>query len=317
MSLSRRHNSQNRGFTIVELIVVIAIIAILAAVSVVGYGAWRTSATKTQVRSDLNAAAAAMENHRTFNNGYPTTIPATFTVSEDVVLALQAGSSGSVYCIDGTSTADPSIQYFIASGYSGEGAIEGTCLTRPTPPPAPEDAPASLVATTVSSTQVDLSWGAVSGLGVSYTLQRSTDAGFASIVGAISGLTDTTWSSTELSPNTNYFYRVRADNAGGSSDWSTVAAATTTAVLPAPVVASSQAGPGSASFSWPAVPGATAYTLEYRINGGAWTEGLTTQDVLTYSINAGHNNTVDVRVVSIDTGGSSSGYGVASITTSL
>ena len=76
------------GFTIVELIVVISVIAILAAVTFVGYNGWRYSAISAQVKSDLQGAAAAMETARSFGEGYPESIPATYTPGEGVVLLI-------------------------------------------------------------------------------------------------------------------------------------------------------------------------------------------------------------------------------------
>ena len=60
MHIFRKQN----GFTIIELLVVVAVIAILATVIVVSYGGWRTSINTSVVKSDLTAAATAMENGR-------------------------------------------------------------------------------------------------------------------------------------------------------------------------------------------------------------------------------------------------------------
>ncbi|RWZ78826.1 MAG: pilus assembly protein [Candidatus Microsaccharimonas sossegonensis] len=49
------------GFTIVELLVIIAVIGILAGVSILGYGAWKKQTIVSQLKSDLNGAAQAME----------------------------------------------------------------------------------------------------------------------------------------------------------------------------------------------------------------------------------------------------------------
>ncbi|MEI6229052.1 MAG: prepilin-type N-terminal cleavage/methylation domain-containing protein [Candidatus Saccharibacteria bacterium] len=62
---------KSKAFTIIELVVVITVIGILATITVVGYGNWRQSVDESVVKSDLQAAAAAMENYRSFNGGYP------------------------------------------------------------------------------------------------------------------------------------------------------------------------------------------------------------------------------------------------------
>ena len=58
---SRAKKITTRGFTIIELVVVITVIAILAAIVVIGYGSWRNSVAKKEVFSDLSMAASAME----------------------------------------------------------------------------------------------------------------------------------------------------------------------------------------------------------------------------------------------------------------
>ncbi len=122
MSISIR--GYKRGFTIVELSVVIAIIGILVAISIVGYGAWRERTAKTEVQSDLKQAASAMENARNFDNGYPATLPNSFTASQNVTVTL-AGDANS-FCIDGVSKVVPTIAYFINST-DHKDPVQGTC----------------------------------------------------------------------------------------------------------------------------------------------------------------------------------------------
>lgn len=61
---------QLRGFTVVELIIVIVVIAILAAL-VVGYNGVQDGAAKVSLQSDLSNAASALERDRQHDNGYP------------------------------------------------------------------------------------------------------------------------------------------------------------------------------------------------------------------------------------------------------
>ena len=97
-----RGRASLRGFTIVELILVITVIGILAAISVIGYGNWRQSVTIGQLKSDLNGAAAAMEASRNFGNTYPTTVPSSFVPSNGVVLGGGATNGGLNYCVAAT-----------------------------------------------------------------------------------------------------------------------------------------------------------------------------------------------------------------------
>ena len=60
-----------RGFTIVELLVVIVVIGILATLTMFGYQRWRQDTVRTAISADLQAAAQAMTQYRNFNNEYP------------------------------------------------------------------------------------------------------------------------------------------------------------------------------------------------------------------------------------------------------
>ena len=68
-----RAHTKTRGFTIVELAVVIAVIALLATVSVVGYSAWQRDIAKDVLKSDLTAATAQLKNDLNWNDAYPET----------------------------------------------------------------------------------------------------------------------------------------------------------------------------------------------------------------------------------------------------
>jgi lysophospholipase L1-like esterase len=88
-------------------------------------------------------------------------------------------------------------------------------------------APATLTATAVSASQVDLSWSAAAEA-TGYRVERSTDgASWASLASLAGGVTS--HSDTGLSAGTTYRYRVVATNAGGESPPSPVATATTPA----------------------------------------------------------------------------------------
>ncbi len=88
-------------------------------------------------------------------------------------------------------------------------------------------APATLTATAVSASQVDLSWSAVADA-TGYRVERSADgASWASLAQLAGGVTS--HSDTGLAPATTYHYRVVAANAGGESPPSPVATATTAA----------------------------------------------------------------------------------------
>ena len=212
------------GFTIVELVVVISIIGILAGITAVSYIGWQESSIKSQLKSDLNGVASAMEDARTFNNAYPiSTIPSTFKPSEKVTLVAfdNSGDNGKTYCIDAVSSRDASIHYYIDSESGNKGGQLGRCEDRVSSP----NIPANLLASSPTSDSISLSWSSVVGAS-SYTVQIADNS---AMVGASALVTQAglTYISSGLSPGTKYYYRVTATISGVASGWSSVASNTT------------------------------------------------------------------------------------------
>lgn len=114
-----------RGFTIVEIVIVVAVIGILAAVSIIGYGAFSRNAAENTMKSDLKGTAASLESYRNFNNDYPATLGNGERVqSKDNTVTYIKRTTG--YCIEVTSTKSTN-RFYKTEGGEGEGAC---------PPPA-------------------------------------------------------------------------------------------------------------------------------------------------------------------------------------
>ncbi|MFN8587245.1 MAG: LamG-like jellyroll fold domain-containing protein [Candidatus Eisenbacteria bacterium] len=97
------------------------------------------------------------------------------------------------------------------------------------PPPTPAD-PTGLTASATTHDQVLLAWTDVAINETAYEVERSTTgAGGPFTLLATLGANATGYTDFAVSPLSSYCYRVRAGNAGGNSNWSATACATTTA----------------------------------------------------------------------------------------
>ncbi len=98
-------------------------------------------------------------------------------------------------------------------------------------PPLPA-APSNLAATSPAPGQIDLLWTDNSTEEVTFTVERKLGVG--GLWGAVATLdvNTITYSDRGLAPDTTYYYRVKANNAAGSSAYSNEANATTAATIP-------------------------------------------------------------------------------------
>ena len=128
--------------------------------------------------------------------------------------------------------------------------------------------PAGLQATAGDSI-VEVEWNTVSGA-TAYQLQRSANAG--SSWTTLSNDAESPYEDTDVSNGTEYWYRVRATNAAGESDWTSEVAATPMTVPSAPNNVQATAGDETVDLSWDSVSGADTYTVKRATSpGGPYT----------------------------------------------
>jgi len=120
------------------------------------------------------------------------------------------------------------IRAFNAGGHSNY-SNPATATTLPVPPAAP----GNLIATTVSSARVNLTWEDKSANEDSFRIERKTGAAGAYKLLATLTANTKNFSNFGLTPNTEYFYRIRALNKGGFSEYSNEAGVTTLPLAPA------------------------------------------------------------------------------------
>jgi hypothetical protein len=127
----------------------------------------------------------------------------------------------------------------ISDAFSVAGQVvmaDGIRFVRVTAPPAPPAAPSNLIATGVSSSQINLAWSDNSTDESNFVVSRSLNTGGPFTDIATLGANVTSYSDSGLSASTTYYYSVRASNAGGISPNSNEAFATTQAPPAVPAV---------------------------------------------------------------------------------
>ena len=105
-------STASRGFTIIELLIVIVIIGILVAITAVGFNGITKSAKEASAKSDLKQAATQLEvdKAKSSNNQYPST---TSGLKSSPSTILEITSTGTTYCLSAISA--PNIAFHITT----------------------------------------------------------------------------------------------------------------------------------------------------------------------------------------------------------
>ncbi|MVM39318.1 hypothetical protein GO730_20040 [Spirosoma sp. HMF3257] len=154
----------------------------------------------------------------------------------------------------------------------------------------PPATPARLTATVVSFSQINLAWADLSGNESGFQLERSPNGTDSWTKIADLSADATSYSDQGLSPQTHYYYRVRAINAAGPSGYSNTADATTPVGPPAAPqsLVATAASTTQINLTWTSVATATNILIEQSPNGtDSWTQiASVAGDATTYG-NAG------------------------------
>lgn len=219
------------GFTLVEVTIIIVVIAILAGVTIVGYGAWRKSASENVVKSDLTVLFAKMESVRRATNQYPTSVPTDVQKNNTTTFTYVSGDA-TTYCIQGENSGN-SGAYFHVTQASQSLVQSGACpgFDPENPPQTPEEpevpetppvvAPAAplnfRMGTNTGIYKVLLCWDAAptaTGYDVRYQIRGS-----GTWTEASTGLLRYGIESYPMARNQIADFYVRSENAGGESAW--------------------------------------------------------------------------------------------------
>lgn len=220
---------KDSGFTLVEIMIVVAVIAILAGIIIVGYGAWRKSASENVVKSDLTVLFAKMESVRQATNQYPTSVPSDVQKNNTTTFTYVSGDA-TTYCIQGQNSGNADVYFHVTQG-SQSLPQSGTCPgyvagNPPADPPVVPDPPA-VTAPTVPTNfrmgtntgvyRVLLCWDPVADA-TSYDA-RYQIRGQSNTNDGNTAFTRYGWESMAITRNQVIDFYVRAKNTGGDSAW--------------------------------------------------------------------------------------------------
>ena len=193
-----------RGFTLIEIIVVMVIISIMASIAIPVYRNQQQSVRDAEVRAALTTASVVLKQERTGTNGlYPSLLPSDIAIPTGSSVAYTRTTTRDAYCLAVTIPGSSDFLY-LAGSNTGESSISNTnCTITAIGPSAP------VVSGDLSAANEPiLSWGAIDGA-VKYQV----------IVGGvgvalINGGSVTTWKGTAaLTTSTKYV--VKAINSAG------------------------------------------------------------------------------------------------------
>lgn len=278
----------SRGFTIIEVLIVVAVIGILATISIVGFNRYQADTRDAQRSSKATIIAEALEKYYDQNGEYPscpaitdesavnvttTVLPGLeqntlvtptetvetnsiecqeLTVPSDGDYFAYVGGDNSAECLSGSACALFTLKYIDESSGSIK-SIQGRRKVTVSGAPL-------MNCSAVSFTEAHCDWSPVDGA-VTYDLQYTTDSEFMTDIVTIESIVDAQYDASGLDYCTQYHFRARAIGVSGAGSWSSSVPLTTLCLTP-PSISATVNSVSQITISWGVVENATTYTVQ-------------------------------------------------------
>jgi prepilin-type N-terminal cleavage/methylation domain-containing protein len=329
-----------RGFTIIELLVVVSVIGILATIVLVGFNRYQTDARDSQRGSQATILAEALEKYYDKNGEYPGCVALTGSASSVTTTVLPGveqktlltpkdpntetnsikcqslavgGPDVFAYVGDGSSTCSSGgacLQFTLQYLDESTGTIK-TITSRRNTNIATSGNISHLAGSVTDLTTANLTWEAIANAS-SYQIQEATNNSFTVNLVTVSSNT-TSLSVSGLVPGQIYYYRVAPIAPSTQGSWSNVVSQTQP-TLTTPSVSAVATTFNTYTSSWASVPYALSYNVAYSSDGTNWSGSYsTTSTSYNWGPIGGPGTTMYFRTQAVS-GSYTSGWGVASAT---
>ncbi|HEY3323310.1 MAG TPA: tandem-95 repeat protein, partial [Planctomycetota bacterium] len=259
-------------------------------------GFWATATSTTEISLSWSAPFGSI-------TGYQVTCSASGSSG-----TFSVGSGATSYIHSGLSPFTEYTYLIVAANAWGQSSAATSSATTPDVPPA---APSGLCAYVVSSYEVDMYWADNSNNGSQFIIERSIDGVNFNYCGSSQMYNWPPFQDSCVSSGNQYYYRVKASNSAGDSDYSNVSMVT---ILSAPSIVAVLNG-SRVDLSWSASAYATGYQIvrnDYSSSASFFVSGGSNTTFNDTALKPWTNYTYSIQAVG-DSG--SSGWSSVYITT--